>query len=129
MALKITLKPGERLIVGGAVVRNGDGRVELIIENEVAVLRESDILRPADVRTPCERIVFSLQLAYVDPSRRGEHLASFRTFVDDVKVAAPSLLPQLAAIQDETNSERYYQALKLSRRLLERERELISNVR
>ena len=40
MALRLKLKPGERVIVGGAVVRNGSSRAELFVENDTPVLRE-----------------------------------------------------------------------------------------
>ncbi len=66
MALKITLKPHERLIIGGAVVANGDSKCSLIVENNVPVLREKDILREKDAVTPCRRIYFMIQLLYVD---------------------------------------------------------------
>jgi flagellar protein FlbT len=40
MALKITLKPNEKMIVSGAVVTNGNTKnTDLIIENNVPVLR------------------------------------------------------------------------------------------
>jgi len=40
MALKITLKPNEKMIVGGAVITNANIRnTDLIIENNVPILR------------------------------------------------------------------------------------------
>ena len=45
MALKLSLKPGEKMIIGGAVVKNGDAKAELFIENQVPLLREKDIMR------------------------------------------------------------------------------------
>jgi flagellar protein FlbT len=44
MALKIILKPHERIILGGAVVTNGRSKSELIIENNVPLLRQKDNL-------------------------------------------------------------------------------------
>ena len=69
MPLTLQLKPHERVILGGAVVCNGRSRARLVIENEVPVLRESDILSPRLVRTPCQRIDMALQLLYLDPAR------------------------------------------------------------
>lgn len=66
MALKIKLKPHERLIIGGAVVANGDSKCDLIIENEVPVLRDKDILREKEANTPSKRVYFAIQLMYVD---------------------------------------------------------------
>ena len=45
MALKITLKPNEKMIVGGAVITNGNIKnTNLIIENNVPILRQKDII-------------------------------------------------------------------------------------
>jgi len=128
MALRLTLRPHERVIVGGAVIRNGDSRSELLIENEVPVLREPDILSPNAVRTPCERIYLALQLMYVDHERFAEHVLSYEELVSDVQRAAPSLIPTLQAIEEQVGAGRIYQALKGARGLLDRERELVPGV-
>ena len=80
MSLRLSLKPHEKIILGGAVLRNGSNRAEIFIENEVPVMRESDILSPHAVRTPCERIYLALQLLYVDPARAEEHRAAVAAF-------------------------------------------------
>lgn len=41
MPLKIELKPGERLIVGNALITNDKERVKLFIEGNVPILREN----------------------------------------------------------------------------------------
>ena len=58
MTLKVELRPGERIIVGTAVIRNGESRARLHIEGEAPILREKDILTPATARrrrsiSPC----------------------------------------------------------------------------
>ena len=47
MALKVELKPGERLIVGSVVITNSDQRARLFIDGKAPILREKDILSPA----------------------------------------------------------------------------------
>ncbi len=128
MPLRLTLKPRERVVIAGAVVQNGQSRAELRIENRVPVLREADILRPRDVRTPCERIVLAIQLLYVDGERSAAHLRSFESLVADVRAAAPSLEPLLDPVVDAVRSGHHYAALKLARHLLPPERELLSHV-
>ena len=128
MALRLTLRPHERVIVGGAVVRNGESRCELLIENEVPVLREPDILSPSAVRTPCERIYLALQLMYVDHERFAEHLVTYEKLAAEVLQAAPSLAPALQAIEEQVGADRIYQALKSARGLLHREQELVPDV-
>lgn len=127
MALRLTLKPGERLILGGAVIRNGDSRAELVVENEVPLLRERDILAPADATTPCRRIYLAIQLMYVDPASLAEHELLYRELVLEAAEAAPSTLKFLTPMNDHISNGRYYQALKLARSLLDYEQELLSN--
>ncbi|MCF8128900.1 MAG: flagellar biosynthesis repressor FlbT, partial [Deltaproteobacteria bacterium] len=53
MPLKITLKPNERMIIDGAVIRNDSTTCDLIIENKVTLLREKDIMSEKGACTPC----------------------------------------------------------------------------
>lgn len=128
MALRLTLKPQERAIIGGAVLTNGRNRAEIYVETEVPVLRGSDILSPSAVRTPCEHIVLSVQLMYVDPARRESHERSYRQLVDDVLDASPSSRRYLDPIDTCVREGRYYQALKLGRDLMAHEKELLQHV-
>ena len=64
MALKITLKPNERMIIGGAAVTNGNSKCELLIENNVPILRQKNILKKEEANTPCSRIYFIIQVMY-----------------------------------------------------------------
>ena len=51
------------MIVGGAVITNGNIRnTDLIIENNVPILRQKDILSEKDATSPCSRIYFLIQL-------------------------------------------------------------------
>ena len=129
MALRLTLKPHERAILGGAVVTNGNHRTELFVETEVPVLRGSDIMSPATVSTPCERIVLAIQLMYVDGPRRAAHLQTYRTLVDDVLDASPSSRRVLEPIEACVRDQKYYQALKLGRELIAFEKELVDRAR
>jgi len=128
MALRLTLKPHERVIVGNAVIRNGDSRNRLLIENRVPVLRESDILSPGAVQSPCERIYLALQLIYVDPGAADQHLETFQALVAEVLEAAPSCSRLIRPIRAHMAAGRYYEALKSARLLLRYERELMSRV-
>ena len=129
MALRLTLKPHERAILGGAVLTNGKHRAELFVETEVPVLRGSEILSPAMVRTPCERIVLAIQLMYVDPQRRAVHELTYRSLVEDLLDASPSSRRVLDPIDELVRAGKYYPALKAARELLAYEKDLLSNVR
>lgn len=119
MGLRITLKPNERVIVGGAVVRNvGPHTTSVSVENRVPLLRERDILGIRDATTPCRRIYFAIQLMYVDGQRSRRHRESYRRLREDVLQSAPSTRPFLAAIDVEVERLNYYRALKETRALI-----------
>lgn len=128
MPLKLTLKPHERIIIGGAAVRNGGTHATLMIENHVPVLRETDILSPRTVKTPCERVYLALQLMYIDPERRPEHHETYRRLAEAVAQAAPSCRHILERIDEHLSATQYYQALKTGRTLRTHERELLQHV-
>ena len=129
MALKIILKPHEKFIVGGAVITNGDAKSAFIVENDVPILREKDILTPGAADTPCKRIYFAIQLMYIDGKSLPEYHKVFWELVKDVAEAAPSRRPMLKEISENILNARYYQALKLTKKLIEYEREVIDRVR
>ena len=129
MALKIILKPHEKFIIGGAVITNGDAKSAFIVENEVPLLREKDILTLAAADTPCKRIYFAIQLMYVDEKNLPEHHKTFWELMKDVTEAAPSRKPVLKEISDNILNARYYQALKLTKKLIDYEREVTDRVR
>jgi len=129
MALRLTLKPHERVILGGAVLRNGGSRVDLLIENRVPVLRGADILSPSAVHTPCERIYLALQLMYVDPGQASQYREMLRSLVAEVLEAAPSCRRLIEQMESLIAADQLYQGLKVTRKLIEHERELMSHVR
>lgn len=129
MALKITVKPHEKVIIGGAVIENGSAKSELLIENNVPILRGKDIMNLAEANSPCKRIYFAIQLMYVDQENLAEHHKTYWELVKDVSDAAPSRRPVLQEISNNVLNGRYYKALKLARSLIAYEQEAIKNVR
>lgn len=120
MPLKLSLKPGETFVVNGAVVRNGDRRGVLLLENQARVLREKDILHPSDATTPASRAYFSVMQMYLLGEADGPAYAQ----------AAEALAALLAACADKEERtavldisadvacSNLYRALSRCRRLL-----------
>lgn len=129
MALKITLKPHEKFILGGAVIANGDAKSTFVLENDVPILREKDIMTLNSADTPCKRIYFAIQLMYIDGKNLAEHHKTYWDLVRDVAQAAPSTRPVLQEISNDILSDRYYQALKRTKKLIDYEQEVVSRVR
>ncbi len=68
MALKLSLKPGEKFVVNGAVIVNGDRRTTVVLQNKASLLREKDILQAEEVDTPVKHVYFPIMLMYMDPA-------------------------------------------------------------
>ena len=129
MALKITLKPHEKMILSGTVIANGSNAgCELIVENKVPILREKDILSEKDADTPCRNLYFIIQLMYIDEGNHAIHQKNYWDLVNDIVKAAPSMVGLIDRINEEIVSGRFYQALKLSQKLIDYEQEVISRV-
>ena len=129
MALKITLKPQEKMIVSGAVIANGSkSGCQLIVENKVPILRQKDILSEKDADTPCRSLYFIVQLMYVDAANLSVHQNNYWALVNDIVKAAPSTIALIDQINEEIVNGRFYQALKLAQRLIEYEQEAINRV-
>ena len=128
MALKVELKPNERIIIGDAVITNDDSRTRLYIEGTSPILREKDIIRPNEANTPCEKLYVILQLMYLSKDPR-EHHQSYFEQVSEIQSAAPSTASLFDAINQEILSDNYYKALKEAQKLIKYEEELLSNAR
>jgi flagellar protein FlbT len=129
MPLKISLKPQERLYIGGAVVINGEHRCNLTILNDVPILRKKDIMTEAEAHTPCRRLYFLVQLMYIDRPNLDQYRARFSDMARDVLTAAPSTVGLIQELSDHVTGARYYQALKSGHRLIEYEEELIDHAK
>jgi flagellar biosynthesis repressor protein FlbT len=129
MALKISLRPHERLIIGNAVIKNGSARSEFVMENNVPILREKDIMSIKDADSPCRRIYFAIQLMYVDEANLAQHHKTYWELVKDVVEAAPSTRELLNEISALILQRKYYQSLKETRKLIEYEQEVTNDAR
>ena len=128
MPLRLDLKPNEKIFIGGAVLVNGDSRSAFTVLNDVAILREKDIMTDAEANTPCKRIYLAIQLMYMDPAGLDQYLKLFWSLAKEVVSAAPSTSLKIADIGEEILALRYYQALKLTLDLIKYEKELVAHV-
>src|SRR3954468_7226272 len=66
MALKVELKPFERIVIGGSLITNSETRTRFMIEGEAPILREKDILTPEMANTPVKRLYLCTQMMYLE---------------------------------------------------------------
>jgi flagellar biosynthesis repressor protein FlbT len=126
MALKVELKPGERIVIGECVVTNDDQRTRLLINGAAPVLREKDIMTAETANTPAKRIYLAVQLMYTSRDPRIHHDVYF-ALIRDIVQAAPSTWPYVESINNHILRGELYKALKQSRKLIEYEEELFRN--
>ena len=126
MALKVELKPGERVIIGDCIVTNSDQRTRLLIEGETPILREKDILTSETANTPAKRIYLCVQLMYLSRDSRPHHATYFQLMRDIVQ-AAPSTWPYVEAITNNILTGELYKALKAAKKLIAYEEGLLRN--
>ena len=129
MALKITLKPHERLIIGGAVLTNGASKTDFMVENKVPILRQNRIINADEANTPARRIYFVIQLMYVNQDNLVEHHKLYWELVKDFVQAVPRALELIDTINELILKENYYEALKQARQLIDFEQEVIERVK
>src|SRR2546429_8182921 len=66
MALKVELKPFERIIIGQSVVTNSDTRAKFLIDGKAPILREKDILTAETANTPVKRLYLCILMMYLE---------------------------------------------------------------
>ncbi len=128
MALKVEIKPGERVIVGESVITNHGHRARLFIEGDAPILREKDVLRPEDADTPCKKIYLLVQLMYLS-AEPNKHFDLYFELVRDVQAAAPSTMSRIDEINKQILTGSYYKALKEAKALIAYEKELMEHAR
>jgi flagellar protein FlbT len=130
LPLKLSLKPGEKFVLNGAVVQNGDRRAVLVLQNKASVLREKDIMQPDDVQSPARRIYFPVMMMYLDEDNAEKFYDEFvRRLTEFMGVIAnPTVLAECVNISKHCMAREYYKALMTCRKLIEYEDERLGNV-
>jgi flagellar protein FlbT len=128
MALKVELKPGERIIIGESVVTNDDQRTRLFIQGNAPILRERDIMTPERADSPAKRIYLAVQLMYTSRDPRAHHDIYF-ALVREIIQAAPSIWPYIESINNRILTGEMYKALKEAKRLIAYEQQLLDDAK
>jgi flagellar biosynthesis repressor protein FlbT len=129
MALKVELKPHERIIIGACVVTNTDQRARLLIDGDkIPILREKDILTPHTADTPAKLVYLAVQLMYISPDPQLNH-GTYFSLVRDIVTAAPSAWPIIEGINNHILNGDLYRALKEARKLVAYEKKLLDHNR
>jgi len=128
MALKLSLKPGEKFVLNGAVVQNGDRRGVLILQNRASVLREKDIMQAEDVTTPARRIYFPIMMMYLDENAAPKFYDELALRISEFMGATknPDILSECIAASRHVLAREYYKALMAARKIVEYEERVLN---
>ncbi len=126
MALKLTLKPDERIIVNGCAMRNSGRRHVLTIESHADVIRGHDLLDDDVVATPVTKVYFLIQTALIRADVRDDlvpliqdQLATLATVFGAPNLGHVFEAANFVSIGD------YYKALRALRPVMVHEREVL----
>lgn len=116
--LKISLRPGEKIYINGAVVRV-DRKVSLELLNDVQFLLESHVLQLNEASTPLRQLYFILQVMLMNPTGATQAYEMFRktlplmlaSFVD------PEICAALKQVDRMVGEGHVFEALKAIRSL------------
>lgn len=127
MGLKLTLKPNERVVVNGCVIRNSDRRHVLTIENRADVVRGEDLLSEATVPTPVKQAYFLIQTALISPETREKLVPVIQEML--VKVVGIYSRERTGCVFEAANyvsMQDYYKAMAALRPLMRHEEEVLA---
>ncbi|MEM1148010.1 MAG: flagellar biosynthesis repressor FlbT [Pseudomonadota bacterium] len=127
----LKLAPGERFIVNGTLLENGDkpGRIR-VPSPDVMVLRLRDALKPSEVDTPVKQVYYAIQLLITKDLDEADTLPALFRACEDLKDAfghiKPDLIPTLCEMLRRGN---YYSALCYLKQVIELEAQLLGQER
>jgi flagellar biosynthesis repressor protein FlbT len=127
MALRITLRDGEKMILNGAVVR-AVGRTQLCLENGAAILRGRDVMKPEEADTPAKRLYFACMMAYIDPDHIDRYREDILVLVGDLMAAFQSMEARAicSTFAEKVATLQFYRALSDCRWLIAYEAEALA---
>jgi flagellar protein FlbT len=117
--MHISLKPGEKIYVNGAVLRP-DRRVSIEFLNDVTFLLESHVMQPEQATTPLRQLYFAVQTMLIDPASLGEAMRLYQPLQRALADAAGdgAVRAGLAAADRMVEARRPFEALKIIRTLI-----------
>ena len=128
MPLKLSLKPGEKFVLNGAVVQNGDRRGVLILQNKASVLREKDIMQAEEVNTPAKRIYFPIMMMYLDENAAAKFYDELALRLNEFMSASrnPEVLAECVSASRHVLAREYYKALMSARKIVDYEERVLN---
>jgi flagellar protein FlbT len=123
---RVTLRPGERIFINGAVIR-ADGRASFDILNDVPFLREHEIMHAQQTVTPLRQLYYILQTMVMEPNGVETARSVYQDTMRFLPMAFvnPAVLAGLDAIREQVAAGAPLQALRTLQTLIPIEDEIL----
>ena len=120
MPLKLSLKPKEAVVVNGAVLRNGDRRGTILLQNQARVLRQKDVLQAEATESPVQHLYFAVMQMYLTgETDSGLYEDAMNVLTDVIATSQDDILTQRAVeVSILLAADRIYNALSKCRQMM-----------
>jgi flagellar protein FlbT len=115
--LKFTLKPGEKVIVNGAVIGRGEETGSFYLYNKANFLRGREVMKEEDAKGVEQKLYLIIQLIYLFPENAPENLMKFEAILAETMRHRSADLEKLTEVARLVHAQDYYRALKLTAKL------------
>lgn len=116
MALKIKLKPKEKIVINGAVVSAGEQGSILFFLNKARILMEKDVMTEEDVTSPESNVYFLLQLIYIDPDDQPRYAQQLQPVVEELLQKSPDKKDEVERILEIAAQGDLFKAMRLAKK-------------
>jgi flagellar protein FlbT len=117
LPLKFTLKPGEKVIVNGAVIGRGEEPGSFYLYNKVKFLRGREVMMEEQADSLEKKLNLIIQLIYLFPENAAENRVVFEQIWAEAVRQRPGDREKFEDVARLVQSEDYYRALKLTAKL------------
>lgn len=127
MALRLTLKPNEKIVINGCVIRNADRRQTLTIENYADVVRGVDLLDEEEAATPVKKVYFFVQSALLRPEIRDDLRPIIqKSLAELVPIFNQQIGGHIFEAANHVSAGNHYKAMRALREVMRYEDELLN---
>lgn len=129
MPLKLTLRRNEKILIGNAVLQNGDSKSEFVVLNHVPVLREKDMMSEEDADTVAKKIYRTILSMYVSPEQERSFHNFYFLLLKQMLVMplGEEGLDLMMEVSEHIIAGDHYKALKSCKKLIDYEAEVLSH--
>ncbi|MEH6742014.1 flagellar biosynthesis repressor FlbT [Hyphomonas sp.] len=125
--LVLKLAAGERFVVNGALLENGDKpSIVRVVDDNARILRCRDALKPQDVDTPTKRVYYAIQLIITGDLPEDDVLPAVLEECDRLEEVFETINPKLLIdLKSMLNRGNFYSAICHLRNIIAIEAELL----